>query len=107
MSNETLDNLVRIGKLATEAPSRSEFDGLLSSARKRLHDAEGHVDVSTSLSHLAVNTWPELGDFVANVTLLVAASRREGPACWCRPIPPGLPAPGPGDGGARRAVSGP
>jgi hypothetical protein len=36
---QALDNLVRIGKLKAEAPSRAEFDGLLRSGRARLKDA--------------------------------------------------------------------
>lgn len=40
MSNEALDNLVRIGQLKVEAASRAEFDGMVSSARIRLKDAQ-------------------------------------------------------------------
>jgi hypothetical protein len=35
-----LGNLVRIGKLKREAPSRQEFDGMVTSARRRLVDAQ-------------------------------------------------------------------
>jgi hypothetical protein len=35
-----LENLVRIGKLKREAPSRQEFDGMVTSARRRLVDAQ-------------------------------------------------------------------
>ena len=38
MSKE-LDNLVQIGKLKQEPPSRSEYDGMLSAAKTRLRDA--------------------------------------------------------------------
>jgi hypothetical protein len=40
MSKEELDNLVRIRKLKLEPPSRAEFEGMVSSARKRLRDAQ-------------------------------------------------------------------
>ena len=39
MSKE-LDNLVQIGKLKQEPPSRSEYDGMLSAAKTRLRDAQ-------------------------------------------------------------------
>jgi hypothetical protein len=40
MSKAELDNLVRIGKLKLEPASRVEFDGMVSSARTRLVDAQ-------------------------------------------------------------------
>jgi hypothetical protein len=40
MSKEELDNLVRINRLKTEAASRREFAGMVSSARTRLVDAQ-------------------------------------------------------------------
>jgi hypothetical protein len=40
MSTPELDNLVRIGKLKKEPGSRAEFEGMASSARKRLADAQ-------------------------------------------------------------------
>jgi hypothetical protein len=40
MTEEALANLARIGQLKTEPPSRTEFEGLLRSARRRLRDAE-------------------------------------------------------------------
>ena len=40
MSETSLANLVRIGKLKSEPPSRSEFEGLLRSGQRRLQDAE-------------------------------------------------------------------
>ncbi len=40
MSQRELDNLVRIGKLKTERPAKSELEGLLRSGRSRLADAE-------------------------------------------------------------------
>lgn len=39
MSKPELDNLVKIGKLKREPPTREEFEGLVGSARKRLADA--------------------------------------------------------------------
>jgi hypothetical protein len=36
MGKQELDNLVQIGKLKAEAPSRKEFDGMLASARRGL-----------------------------------------------------------------------
>ena len=40
MSKEELNNLVKIGKLKAEPGSRAEFDGMVSSARTRLRDAQ-------------------------------------------------------------------
>lgn len=40
MSKEQLDNLVRIKKLKAEPGSKAEFTGMVSSARKRLTDAQ-------------------------------------------------------------------
>lgn len=40
MSKQNLENLVRIGKLSPEPRSRTEFEGLLRSAKNRLADAE-------------------------------------------------------------------
>jgi len=40
VTKAALDNLVRIGKLSAEPPARSEFDGMVSSARTRLADAQ-------------------------------------------------------------------
>jgi hypothetical protein len=40
MSSEELDNLVRISRLKTEPATRSEFTGMVNSARKRLVDAK-------------------------------------------------------------------
>lgn len=39
MSKQALDNLVKIGQLKREPPTRAEFDGMVNSARKRLADA--------------------------------------------------------------------
>lgn len=40
MGKQELDNLVKIGTLKIEPPSRKEFDGMLESAKKRLADAQ-------------------------------------------------------------------
>lgn len=40
MSSEKLDNLVRIGKLRRQSPSRNEFGGLIASGTARLRDAK-------------------------------------------------------------------
>jgi hypothetical protein len=45
MSKEKLDNLARIGKLNHQAPSRREFQGLLTSGIARLRDAQ-HRELS-------------------------------------------------------------
>jgi Rad3-related DNA helicase len=53
-----LDNLVRIGKLKVEPPTRGEFDGLIRSGRARLNDAEtaqlseyGRFDLAYNAAH--------------------------------------------------------
>ena len=54
MSKAELDNLVRIGKLKLEPASRVEFDGMVSSARTRLVDAQNEgLDPP-----VANSTWP-------------------------------------------------
>ena len=40
MALEKLDNLVKINKLKTEPPDQKEFDGMVSSAKRRLNDAQ-------------------------------------------------------------------
>ena len=40
MGKQELDNLVKIQRLKTEPPTRSEYNGMLESARKRLVDAQ-------------------------------------------------------------------
>lgn len=56
--NQHLDNLARINKLHRQAPSRSEFDGLLQSGRRRLNDArrrelslESQFDLAYNAAH--------------------------------------------------------
>lgn len=40
MSLESLDNLVKVGQLKTEAPDQREFDGMLNAAKRHLKDAQ-------------------------------------------------------------------
>ena len=40
MTLEKLDNLVKINQLKVESPDQNEFDGMLTSARRRLKDAK-------------------------------------------------------------------
>ena len=40
MTLDTLDNLVKINQLKIEPPDQNEFDGMLTSARRRLNDAK-------------------------------------------------------------------
>jgi hypothetical protein len=58
MSREELDNLVRIMQLKVEAGSRTEFEGMVNSARKRLVDArnaaldpESRFDLAYGAAH--------------------------------------------------------
>ena len=39
MTLENLDNLVKVKELKKEPPDQNEFDGLLNSAKRRLHDS--------------------------------------------------------------------
>ena len=69
MSKAELDNLVRIGKLKLEPASRVEFDGMVSSARTRLTDAQNEsldpdsqFDLAYGAAHrLALVTLRQLG----------------------------------------------
>ncbi len=40
MPLENLNNLVKIGKLKLEPPDQAEFDGMISSAKRRLQDTQ-------------------------------------------------------------------
>ncbi|HXW27344.1 MAG TPA: hypothetical protein VEK73_21535 [Xanthobacteraceae bacterium] len=53
MSKAALDNLVGIGKLRTEPASRTEFESMVSSARRRLADAQNQDIGSDSQFDLA------------------------------------------------------
>lgn len=55
MNQDALNNLVRIGKLKPEPPSRSEYDGLLLSGQRRLSDAENETLNLESRFDLAYN----------------------------------------------------
>lgn len=64
-----LDNLVKTGQLKTEAFSRAEFDGLVSSAIRRLTDANNTTLSDESRFDLAYN---------AAHALALAALRKQG-----------------------------
>jgi len=53
MGKEELDNLVRIGSLKPEAASRSEFEGMVKSARRGLADAQNDSIATDSQFDLA------------------------------------------------------
>ena len=55
MSVEQLGNLARIGKLRAQAPSQAEFEGLLTSGRNRLQDAQRDALSIESRFDLAYN----------------------------------------------------
>lgn len=58
MSKEELENLAKIGQLKREPPTRAEFNGMVSSAKKRLADAhnedlsvESRFDLAYGAAH--------------------------------------------------------
>lgn len=67
MSRAELDNLVRVGTLKSEPPEQREFDSLVRSGRRRLHDAakdslsfESRFDLAYNAAHalaLAALRW--------------------------------------------------
>jgi len=67
MIEGALDNLLQVGQLKAEPPSRAEFEGLLRSGRNRLQDAEnttlsveGRFDLAYNAAHslaLAALRW--------------------------------------------------
>ncbi len=69
MSKEELDNLVKINRLKAEPASRTEFDGMVASARKRLTDAQNKSLDPDSQFDLA---------YGAAHRLALAALRRDG-----------------------------
>jgi hypothetical protein len=69
MGKRELDNLVAIGNLKVEAASRSEFDGMVKSARRGLADAQNESIENDSQFDLAVE---------AAHKFALAALRREG-----------------------------
>jgi hypothetical protein len=68
MSKKELDNLVRIGRLKEEPPSRAEYDGMLAVAKTSLADAQKDLDPDSKFT-LA---------YGAAHRLALAALRREG-----------------------------
>lgn len=69
MGKQELDNLVNIDRLKTEPPTRSEYAGMVASARKRLVDAHNEGLDPDSRFDLA---------YGAAHRLALAALRREG-----------------------------
>jgi hypothetical protein len=83
MSLPELDNLVRIGTLKPEPPEQREFDSLVQSGRRRLHDAtndslafESRFDLAYNAAHalaLAALRWhgyrPDRQRFIVFQTL--------------------------------------
>jgi hypothetical protein len=69
MSKVELDNLVKINRLKTEPPARSEYQGMLTAARSRLKDAQNEDLDPDSRFDLA---------YGAAHRLALAALRREG-----------------------------
>ncbi|HET9767795.1 MAG TPA: hypothetical protein VFS60_13150 [Thermoanaerobaculia bacterium] len=68
MSSAELENLVRIGSLRPEPPSRPEIDGLVSTAEQRLADARNPANSLASRFDLAYNA--------AHAVCLAALRRR-------------------------------
>ncbi len=59
MAKQELDNLVRIGSLKAEAASRSEYDGMIKSARRGLTDAQNEsieTDSQFDLEHVPLRS---------------------------------------------------
>jgi hypothetical protein len=69
MSKPELDNLVKIGRLKAEPPTRSEYQGMATAARSRLKDAQNEDLDPDSRFDLA---------YGAAHRLALAALRREG-----------------------------
>jgi hypothetical protein len=61
MTNAALANLAKIGQVKTEPPTRAEFEGLLRSGQRRLHDAENETLNLESRFDLAYNAAHALG----------------------------------------------
>ena len=55
MSTDSLDNLVKVGRLKTEPPSEAEVAGLISSGLARLRDARNTLLSMESRFDLAYN----------------------------------------------------
>lgn len=56
MSKEELENLAKIGQLKREPPTRAEFDGMVSGAKRRLADAQNESLSDESRFDLAYGT---------------------------------------------------
>jgi hypothetical protein len=69
MGKQELDNLVRIGNLKAEVASRSEYDGMIKSARRGLADAQNESIQTDSQFDLA---------YEAAHKFALAALRKEG-----------------------------
>src|SRR5690349_4655865 len=69
MAKQELDNLVKIGNLKAEPPSKKEFDGMLTSARRSLADAQNDSIETDSQFTLA---------YGAAHSLALAALRQQG-----------------------------
>ena len=77
MGKQELDNLVKIERLKAESPTRSEYAGMVASARRRLVDAHNEDLDPDSQFDLA---------YGAAHRLALAALRREGyRSDWSRP----------------------
>lgn len=68
MGKQELDNLVNIGALKKELPSRAEYDGMLDAARRSLADAQKGLDPDNQFTLV----------YGAAHRLALAALRREG-----------------------------
>ena len=62
MSDDKLDELVRIGQLKAEPFSKPEFDGLIRSGKVRLNDAKNESLSRASRFDLAYNASPVIPD---------------------------------------------
>jgi hypothetical protein len=60
MGKQELDNLVRIGQLKKEPPSRAEYDGMVAAARTSLTDAQKDLDPDSqfTLAYVLRTGWP-------------------------------------------------
>lgn len=104
MSLENLDNLVKIGKLKTEPPDQKEFDGMVSSAKRRLKDAavDGLSEEGAFFQPMARHiTWlwrrfdgtgivPIVGTLCFNVWNKQLVWKGENGACWTNAIISGI-----------------
>jgi len=76
MSQEELDNLVRIGRLKAEPGSRNEFAGMVNSARRRLLGAITVLDSTSRVSDLSGRLRAALGLVVPLVLDFVGHGRK-------------------------------